>query len=248
MDNYKHSIIIGAQRSGSTLLYHLLDQHPQICMAKPLRPEPKYFLNTNLDKFWYSSYLNVFFKHRKNELVLCEKSTSYFESSTAAKNLKQLLPNAKIIIILRNPVYRAISNYYFSKESGLETRSLTQVFLKKEKTPVINRMVSVNPFDYLERGNYQKYLEIYFNYFSEKQIKILVLEELIFNKSVDKSLFSFLGVKNMSVEKTFFENKINFTVPEDNLNVEVISYLYKYYVNYNNILKNNYKVNINYWL
>ena len=36
--------IVGAQRSGSTYLYNLLDGHPDVCMAKHVRPEPKYFL------------------------------------------------------------------------------------------------------------------------------------------------------------------------------------------------------------
>jgi len=247
MGNFTHSIIIGAQRSGSTLLYHLLDRHPKICMAKPLRPEPKFFLNFNLDRFWHSSYLNTFFKHRNDELVLCEKSTSYLENLKAAENIKQHLPNAKIIVILRNPVYRAISNYYFSKESGLETRSLDEVFKEKKNPPMINKIISVNPFDYLERGNYQKYLDVYVNYFSKKQVKILILEELIFNKSIDKSLFSFLGINNISIEKSFFENKINFTMPKGKLNSEVISYLYDYYFKFNDMLKNKYDVNINYW-
>jgi hypothetical protein len=40
-----HFVIPGAQRSGTTLLWRLLDQHPEIQMARPLRPEPKYFLD-----------------------------------------------------------------------------------------------------------------------------------------------------------------------------------------------------------
>ena len=44
----EHFFIIGAQRSGTTYLYHLLDEHPEICMARPLRPEPKFFLKNEL--------------------------------------------------------------------------------------------------------------------------------------------------------------------------------------------------------
>ena len=44
----ERAFIVGVQRCGTTFLYHLLDQHPQITMARPVRPEPKVFLSDSV--------------------------------------------------------------------------------------------------------------------------------------------------------------------------------------------------------
>ena len=117
--NQKKLFIVGAQRSGSTLLYKILSSHSQICMAKPYFPEPKYFLkNYKVNK----NYFKKFFKHYKNENYIGEKSTSYLEYIFVAKRINKNFPDAKIFIILRNPADRAISNFFFQKK----------IILKKE--------------------------------------------------------------------------------------------------------------------
>ena len=108
-----HFFIVGAQRSGTTFLYKMLDRCDAICMAKPVFPEPKYFINRELNNFKYESYLNTHFKHKKNEKILGEKGTSYIEYPETSITITKFFENPKIIIALRNPVERAISNYFF---------------------------------------------------------------------------------------------------------------------------------------
>ena len=57
----RHFFIAGAQRSGTTYLYRLLDEHPEIEMAKPERPEPKFFLLDELHARGLKFYENHFF-------------------------------------------------------------------------------------------------------------------------------------------------------------------------------------------
>lgn len=174
MIDHDHLIVIGAQRSGSTWLYELLDSHPSIYMSRPKRPEPKYFLNENCSRVDYIK--EVFGDAPRNERYFGEKSTSYYEHAHVAERIDTCLPSVKLIVILRNPVDRAISNYKFSVENGLETRSLKDVFIYEVPPPLFDGDVSVNPFTYLERGHYAQLLTPFIEKFGNR-LFVMVLEE-----------------------------------------------------------------------
>lgn len=189
-----HFIIIGGQRCGSTFLSNLLDQHPEIQMAKPSRPEPKYFLNNNLN---VNEYFSKYFPESQHK-VTGEKSTSYYEINTAAQNIYKHIPSVKIIFIFRNPVDRALSNYFFSLNNNLETRSLEEVFVHNSPEPNLNIEISVNPFNYITRGKYELLLKPYLNLFS-KNMHFVEFEDLVSNVDVfANKIYKFLGVKNCS--------------------------------------------------
>lgn len=235
--------IIGAQRSGTTFLYHLLDEHPEINMAKPIYPEPKFFMNPELIKTGKENYLSKYFNNNYNK-VLGEKGTSYIESEKALKAIQDFFPEVKILILLRNPVYRAISNYYFSYKNGLETRTLTEVFIHKLPEPKINKKISVSPFNYLERGIYHKYLKKVFEIFPRDNIKIILYEELVNNYNQVREIFKFLGVTplfNASKYNTIVNNNPKSSIPSK----KVINYLFNYYAPYNKYLEA--YINTNIW-
>src|SRR5688572_26028790 len=98
----EHFLLAGAQRSGTTFLYHLLDQHPEIEMARPLRPEPKFFLRTDAGIEDYTKL----FPGKPGAHVLGEKSTSYIEHPDAARLARSLLSEPRVIFLLRDPVER----------------------------------------------------------------------------------------------------------------------------------------------
>lgn len=187
-------IIIGAQRSGTTSLCKVLDKHPEITLAKPLKPEPKFFLNKfEFDK-GKSHYINKYYPAiTERNKYLGEKSTSYYENSFVAQRIYSYFPEAKIIVLLRNPVDRALSNYFFSKSNGLEKRTLSEVFIQNHPPPINNQKVSVSPFDYIKRSSYSALLDPYFKLFRHN-IKVVIFEEMIRNKSVIQDLFVFLGL------------------------------------------------------
>ena len=103
----------------------MLDKYDAICMAKPVFPEPKYFIHKKSNYFNYTSYLNTHFKHQKNEKILGEKGTSYIEHPETSILFKKFFKNPKIILALRNPVERAISNYFFLLTMGWRQDQLT---------------------------------------------------------------------------------------------------------------------------
>jgi hypothetical protein len=110
--------VIGAQRSGTTYLYHLLDSHPEIEMAKPVKPEPKFFLLDDVYAEGFEAYEQTFYDAQSDAKVRGEKSTSYIEYEKVAERMMATLPPAKVVCIVRDPIERAISNYWFYVRRG----------------------------------------------------------------------------------------------------------------------------------
>ncbi|HKA68438.1 MAG TPA: sulfotransferase [Actinomycetes bacterium] len=191
----RHLLIVGAQRSGTTYLHSLLDSHPEITMARPARPEPKVFLSAQLaarGREWYEA---TYFAHVRAETLLGEKSTSYLEHPEAAARAASVLGVAEILVMLRDPVARAVSNWQFSTENGLEDRPLDQALADNLRgARDWDRAVSsVSPFAYLERGRYADYLDPWYAHFSG-HLHVRFLEELTSDGAELASLYKELGV------------------------------------------------------
>ena len=202
--------IVGAQRSGTTYLYTMLDSHPQILMARPIRPEPKYFLRDSTYKRNSAYYESLYYESRRKEhLYIGEKSTSYIESNVAAERIKSMYPEAKILIMLRNPVTRTYSNYRFSVENGIETLSFFDAIMaEQERLENSDFNTSVNPYAYQRRGHYILYINQYLKYFSRDQLYIIIYEEFICNINSIQRLYKWLGVNQSHIPKSY-KKKIN---------------------------------------
>lgn len=232
MKNQDQFILVpGAQRSGSTYLYHLLDSHPAIQMAKPVKPEPKFFLNDKLYRRGKEFYLNKFFcKTEACDLqYFGEKSTSYIEHDFIPSRVKTFFPNAKVLIIIRNPVHRAISNYKFSYMNGIETRGLKEVFLDGISPPMSLGNFSVSPFDYEQRSFYSCFLPAYIEAFRDN-LKVVIFEELIASCTVRDDIADFLNIDNslFQDQKKIERNSSTSVIPNNsNEYLYVEEFLYK---------------------
>lgn len=208
--------IVGAQRSGTTYLYYLLDAHPQICMARPPRPEPKFFLNPENFLNGKAHYESHYFKSfNADHLYIGEKSTSYIESRLAAERIKEFYPNARILMILRDPITRAYSNYRFSVMNGIESLSF-QDALAAEPDRLKNQdfLTSVNPYAYQKRGRYMDYIDQYLKVFDREQINVIIYEEFIENTDAIAGLYRWLDLSS-----DFFPDNIS-----DRVNASDISF------------------------
>jgi Sulfotransferase domain len=172
-------VIVGAQRCGSTSVAATLARHPQVAFATPLRPEPKFFLEPGTaDRL--PEYLGRFYPDADPRArVRCEKSTSYFESDQACKEIASAFPEARIVVVLRDPVDRARSHYDFSRRNGLEDLPLEQALdPAAEDRPWDTARVSVSPFRYLSRGRYVDDLHRWDAAFGPDAVHLVLLEEL----------------------------------------------------------------------
>src|SRR4051812_13895846 len=99
-------IIGGAARSGTTWLWHLADRHDQVAMARPIRPEPKFFSDQERFARGLSYYSETWFENLPEGRVLGEKSTSYIEHPSVSERMRAALPSVRLIFLLRDPVAR----------------------------------------------------------------------------------------------------------------------------------------------
>lgn len=188
-------MVIGAQRSGTTYLYRVLDEHPDIVMARPVYPEPKFFLDPDNFAKGHEWYHATYFADTDGVAVRGEKSTSYMESADAAKRVATMLPEAQILVLLRNPVDRAVSNWKFSTASGMETRPLDEALEQnlggpRDWDPAVT---SVSPFAYLERGRYMQQLRPWIELFAHR-VHVLFTEEFVGDANAVTALYRRLEV------------------------------------------------------
>lgn len=191
-------VIAGGQRCGTTTLYNLLDSHPDVFLAKPVHPEPKFFLEDPAPERGRQWYLDTFFSNVHGATAIGEKSTSYIEVAGAASRMRSMFPGIKVVFCLRHPVERAISNYRFSRKNQLEALSLDDAIREEPSRLRIesNSRTSVNPFAYMWRGEYAKFLKPFFDIFTPDSIRVIITDELESRPDeVLRELFSFLGVE-----------------------------------------------------
>ena len=185
----KPLFIIGAQRSGTTFLFDALSLHNKVIPVKKSK-EPKTFLKEEFPKN-LNEYLSLYNLNQSNEskLVL-EKTTSYYENSFVASRIKSCLPQSKIIFIARDPLQRMISNYEFSKKNKLEKLAFKEAILNEERA----FSTSVNPYSYITRSLYSRYLVFWTSLFKEN-LKVVLFEEMILsNTNLFSEIFSWAGV------------------------------------------------------
>jgi len=190
-------IIGGAPRSGTTWLYWVLDQHPGIYMAKPVTPEPKFFLVDHLYEKGLRFYSDTWFAANGDARLAGEKTTNYLESAVAADRIARDLPGRKLIFILREPADRAYSNYLWSRMNGLETEDFqTALRLEEQRQHDLpERLRFARPFSYFSRGLYADLLAPYFERFPREHILILRFEDIAARaESIARRMHAFLGV------------------------------------------------------
>src|SRR6266496_2269605 len=133
-------LIIGTQRGGTTALYHYLKTHPCIASASTL---DTHFFDKKFSKGlgWYRGHfptrLEKFYAEhlRGHPFVTGEANSSYLFHPHVPKRVAQELPQAKLIVLLRNPVDRAYSQYYHAIELGRETFSFEEAIqYEQERT------------------------------------------------------------------------------------------------------------------
>ena len=190
-------VIIGAQRSGTTLLLHLLGAHPSIDVARPVRPEPKWFLGPM--EGGLEGYLAKHYGARRAAVWRLEKSTSYIDHPEVAERIAAVVPNARLIAVVRDPVARAVSNYRFSVHNGVETRPIEKALSVEQRgrREFDRDRFSSSPYAYLERGCYMSSLEPFVGRFGD-HLRVILFDDLVAG-TAHRQLLDWFGLDSSEV-------------------------------------------------
>jgi hypothetical protein len=183
-------IIIGAQRCGTSSLYSYLIQHPQIAPAA--RKELHYFdLNYAAGNEWYrSQFPDEPFDGRL--AITGEASPYYLFHPMATERCASVVPDAKLIVMVRDPVKRAYSHYHHEVRKGRETLTFEEAIdreperLAGERDKLIAdpnyKSQPYQSYSYLARGLYTDQLKTWRKYFATNQI-LAVSSDLLFENA-----------------------------------------------------------------
>jgi hypothetical protein len=203
--------VVGAAKSGTTALWKFFQQHPEIFVThKNENKELGYYSNqygiTNENR-----YLN-FFKEAKSNQIIGEVCHAYLTSEESAQWIKNEIPKAKIIIILRNPIDRAYSLYNWMIMHGYENSTTFRQALIKEKKVISGKYDNKKllhaykqNYYYVNTGFYFNQVKRYYDAFGKENV--LILEHTEFKTNMNEhmhKIYSFLNVD--SFEHT--ENKL----------------------------------------
>lgn len=173
-------LIIGAAKSATTWLQQTLQADPAVSM-----PDPELHYFSRFYDRGHNWYFDQFPKTEGKKLI-GEKSNSYLDTPVAAERVKMLLPHAKLIVQLRNPVERAYSDYCMLYRRG-EVGGDIRAHLSSQGN-VKNR--------FLVGGSYYEQLQRYRERFPESQMLVLLFEDMIARPDIQiKQVRSFLGLR-----------------------------------------------------
>lgn len=182
-----HFLIIGSQKAGTTTLYHVLRQHPQLYL--PPRKELNFFFHEDLYRRG-SAYYERFFDGAAPGQLCGEASPGYICHPQAAERIFRLLPNVKLILTVREPIARAYSQYWDNRRHLSEWRTFEEVV-----EHYLDDTYQPGKPGYFSRGVYIRYIQRYLEFFPSEQLLILVFEDLRADpRAFYRRIFEFLGV------------------------------------------------------
>lgn len=241
--------VVGAAKAGTTSIYHYLSQHPDVYMS-PIKET--YFFGQDLkkkydfgDRFFIdmekyfeqrplkvlpSAFVskladyNRLYKESGSAKIIGEASTAHLVSEFAAQEIYNYNSEAKIIIILRDPIQRLISEYLMFFTSGLEKeREILKAINKKDGDKGIWGLST-----YIEKSLYYDQIKRYFKVFPKEHILVLNYEDLgkETNTFMEK-IFHFLNIEKL--KNLEFNTKHNVTtgVIKNNISYQIIKIINK---------------------
>ncbi|TFG24472.1 MAG: hypothetical protein EU529_04225 [Promethearchaeota archaeon] len=186
---------IGVKRGGTTWLYEVLKRHPKIFLC-PYIKETRFFdKNYNKGIKWYKKFFPNQYEAKKYTTI-GEIVPTYLCYEHVPKLVQKILPSALFIIMLRNPIERAISEYKYDKLNfGL--KDSFEIYLRK------------NP-EVIEMGYYAKQIKYWLKYFPLNRFLILTFEEVMNNKIGSlKKISKFLNIELKDFNFQSLNKKIN---------------------------------------
>lgn len=170
---------IGAQKCASSWLYDILSDHPEVCVSE--KKEVDYFTHHfDNGRLWYESQ----FPDKPGARAIGEISPSYFHEISATGRVHQYLPEARILVSLRDPVERALSQH----------RHLVRIGVLNGPDFSFETGLATNP-SYVEQGLYATHLSRWIDLFGKERVMVILMDDIRKDAAkVSASVYRFLGI------------------------------------------------------
>jgi hypothetical protein len=209
-------VVIGGKKCGTSFFYHLLSQHPYV---EPAAAKELHFFDRHFDEGleWYRRCFPQPRWEDGRRTITGEATPGYMRSSLAPVRMARVVPQARLIALLRNPVDRAYSDYQMVLRKERETRSFEKAVGAEEAT--IEAKVGKwrarriggedetskheedgggpddSPRQYLSRGLYVYQLVRWSKFFDKEQMLVLKSEDFFKRpEEILKAVYAFLGL------------------------------------------------------
>lgn len=182
-------VIIGAQKSASTFLHYCLSQHPDIYVRPgetPIFEDPDF-------SAYHPGFFSEMFRGRE-ERCLGIRRPNYMGRAEVAPRICEILPDAKLIAVLRNPIDRAVSCAFHQMEEAFIPQMDIEKCMRRALTGALQREYPRSS-QILEFGLYYKSLRLYQSVLERDRMLVIDQADFLKNKEqVLRSVFAFLGV------------------------------------------------------
>jgi len=187
-------VVIGAQRSGTSYLALNLRNHPDVFMSK--RKELDFFTdNYELGIDWYRRQ----FAGAEGKRAVGEATPQYMHFEPAIPRMAEVIPDARLIATLRNPVDRAYSHWLKERSWNRETLEFADA-IAAEAARLRSGDLADSRYGYLHKGRYLSHLRRVREYFSPSSLLVVIFEEMKQDPvETHKRIFDFLGVDDSFV-------------------------------------------------
>jgi len=190
-------VSIGASKAGTTTLFELMRQHPKVAVTSI--KETNFFFEEAQFASGYAWFLGHYFADAAEREVLFEADPVYMCSRASLERIRGCDPAVRIIVMLRNPVERAFSQWAYHVQLGRTSETFAQaIALEPERLAGESR--AVNRWGYVERSRYGKYLDQVLQIFPRQQVRCIVFERLMRDQSREfAALTTWLGLPSAPI-------------------------------------------------
>lgn len=189
-----NTFLIGVQKAATSSLYNWISQHPEVCGPESLKDIP-FFFDDNLYNKGNNFLTKVYRRHFTGEKIILQGNVNYIFFKKALIHIQEFNPYAKFILVLRNPIDRAVSAYNYSVQRGIESRQITTAFSEENSLMQTHDLIAQSDFGYKAHGLYYKQISQFLEYFKREQLCILFFEDLKNNpQHTLKEVYNFLGI------------------------------------------------------
>lgn len=193
--------ILGAAKAGTTTLYDVLREHPDVFLTEV--KEPQFFSNDDLYSRGIEHYLDYHFAGSEEASVRGEATPHYLAFEKVAQRIGAHVDrdDCRFIVVLRDPTRRAWSLYWNLVSEGVETLGFEDALAREDERIADDALKADGSlrYAYVSSGEYGRQLDCWYRHFNREQFHVIWFEDLVSDPDdVFKGICQFLGVAELA--------------------------------------------------